>query len=96
MPLITRRYTNNFSDHHWSYNIPHSVQPLDQIIENLKVERINGNKLGLIIGRKDDEYIPNELGWIWISLDFQERKDYSSNRYHFKIDVNKPRISYQN
>ena len=61
---------------------------INHIIENLKIERKNGNKLGLIIGRKDNEYIPTESGWIWISLDFQESKEFTSNRYHFKIDVN--------
>jgi len=50
------------------------------IMCNLADKKQRGYKLGLIIGRNPNEYIPKKIGWIWATLDVKP----SSEEYAMK------------
>ena len=59
------------------------------LFKKLKILRKNPEtKIGLIIGRSDNEPLPSKKGWIWISLSLEKRKIFSTKRFHIKGDIN--------
>jgi hypothetical protein len=59
------------------------------IFKRLKILRENSEtKIGLIIGRSDNEQLPSKKGWIWVSLSLEKRIILPTKRFHIKGDIN--------
>lgn len=65
---------------------------LNSVINKIINARIEGLKVGVFVGKQDEEPIPKEKGWLWVSLDCAMQKALDLDRPHLKIDVNTPAI----
>jgi len=64
-----------------------------KIFKKLKILRKNPEtKIGLIIGRSDNEQLPSKKGWIWVSLSLEKHRILSTKRFHIKGDINTKRL----
>lgn len=62
----------------------------DEVIAQIKDATKAGQKVGLVIGRIDEEPLPSEEGWVWVSLDIEPRKIIPPTRLHLVMDINEP------
>jgi len=57
----------------------------DAVIERIKT---CSKKVGIVLGRRRDQYLPEEKGWLWISLDTYKPFPRRSGRLHLDMDFN--------
>jgi hypothetical protein len=72
-------------------NVPAPVQNVFQrtevVIKHLRVAKEIGLKVGIFVGRREEQSIPNEQGWLWCSLD-HALENPLPGRLHFSMDFN--------
>ncbi len=62
---------------------------IEEVITQLQQAQKEGEfKLGLFVGRSQDETIPQEEGWLWCSLDSKEITSSLHKRLHLCMDFN--------
>ncbi len=73
----------------------HGVNPqsltaykIETVLEQIKQAKAAGLKVGLFVARREDQTIPQEKGWLWLSLDEQMNQPFNPLRPHLKIDFN--------
>ena len=45
-----------------------------------------GKKVGLIIGREKDQYIPQDDNWLWVSGNLDGEPEILKDRVHLQLD----------
>lgn len=62
---------------------------IEEVIARLHAASASGSKLGIFVGRNDDQSIPNEEGWTWCSLDRAPTQNgLAENRLHLRMSFN--------
>ena len=61
---------------------------LDVVINQIKEQQKKGLNLGLFVGRRDNQTLPQEKGWVWCSLDNAEITSSLENHLHLNMDFN--------
>jgi hypothetical protein len=62
----------------------------EDVIARLHAARERGLKIGIFAGRREEQSVPQEEGWIWCSLDRQRSQSEDPERMHLDMNFNNP------
>ena len=68
-------------------NEDHTAYSLEAVIERIVKARAEGFHTALFVGRRNDQSVPSEEGWVWFTLDKLMNKE-EECRHHLQIDLN--------